>query len=100
MPRRSAVSTTTFGPSTWQVTTSIPWSAMALVASASFTGIDQSPVKMTCTVIEGSTLRAPSAKLLTLISTCGIGLAAMKPSFLVFVAWAATMPFRYCAMPM
>jgi hypothetical protein len=30
-----------------------------LAASASFTGIDQSPVKMTCVVIDGSTERAP-----------------------------------------
>ena len=66
-----------------------------LVASASLTGIDQSPVKITCVVIDGSTERAPRAKLLTLISTCGIGLAATKPSFLVLVAWAAAMPFRY-----
>ena len=35
MPRRSAVSITTFGPSTWQVMTSAPWSTSALVASAS-----------------------------------------------------------------
>ena len=83
MPRRSAVSMITFGPSTWQVMTSMPWSARLLVASASFTGIDQSPVKITVVVMDGSTERAPSAKLLTLISTCGIGLAAMKPSFLL-----------------
>src|SRR5713226_4220614 len=44
---------------------------------------------------DGWTLRAPSAKALMLRSTCGIGLPATKPSFLDFVAWPATMPFRY-----
>ena len=47
--------------------------------------MDHSPVKITETVIEGSTERAPMAKLLTLIRTCGIGLAATKPSFLDLV---------------
>ena len=55
MPRRSAVSTTTFGLSTWQVTTSTPWSTRLLVASASLTGSDQSPVKITWVVMVGST---------------------------------------------
>ena len=80
--------------------TSAPPSISALVASASFTGIDQSPVNTTATVMDGSTERAPSAKLLTLISTCGMGFAATKPSFLDFVACAATMPLRYWPMPM
>jgi hypothetical protein len=84
-PRFSAVSITTLGLSTWQVTTSTPWSARLLVASASLTGIDQSPVKITCTVMVGSTERAPSVKALMLRSTCGIGLAATKPNFLVLV---------------
>ncbi len=85
MPRFSAVSTTTFGLSTWQVSTSTPWSIRLLAASASFTGIDHSPVKMTRVVMLGSTERAPMVKALMLRSTCGIGLAAMKPSFLVLL---------------
>src|ERR1700733_8609046 len=100
MPRRSAVSMITFGPSTWQVTTSMPWPMRLLVASASLTGIDHSPVKITEVVIVGSTDRAPRAKLLTLISTWGIGLAAMKPSFLAFDVWAAAIPLRYWHIPM
>ena len=60
-PRFSAVSITTFGPSTWQVMTSQPASTSALAASASRTGIDQSPVKITCTVAFGLTERAPSS---------------------------------------
>ena len=58
MPRRAAVSTTVFGPSTWQVMTSTPWSIRLLAASASLTGIDQSPVKMTWVVIFGLALGA------------------------------------------
>ena len=77
----------------------MPWSTRLLVASASLTGRDQSPVKITCVVMVGSTVRAPIVKLLMLISTCGIGLAAMKPSFLDLEVWPATMPFRYCPMP-
>ncbi|NYH16920.1 hypothetical protein GGD41_004148 [Paraburkholderia bryophila] len=49
------------------------------------TGIDQSPVKITWVVIDGSTDCAPSVNELMLRSTCGIGLAATKPSFLLFV---------------
>ncbi len=79
-PRLAAVCTTTLGLSTCMVTTSTPWSIMLLVASASFTGSDQSPVKMTCVVIFGFTERAPSVKALMFCSTCGIGLAATKPS--------------------
>src|SRR5256885_1666486 len=79
--RRSAVSMTTLGPSTWQVMTSTPWSAKLLVASASLTGSDHSPVKIAWVVMLGSTERAPSVKLLMLTSTCGMGFAAMKPIF-------------------
>ena len=72
----------------------------ALVASASLTGSDQSPVKMTCVVMVGiDRCGRRAVKLLMLSSTCGIGLAATKPSFLVFVVWPATMPFRYWPMP-
>ena len=59
MPRFSAVSITTLGLSTWQVTTSIPWSARLLTASASLTGSTQSPVRITCVVALGFTVRAP-----------------------------------------
>ena len=78
-PRASAVSITTFGPSTWQVMTSQPASISALAASASRTGIDHSPVKITCTTASGLTLRAPSSTELMLDRTDGIGLAATKP---------------------
>jgi hypothetical protein len=44
------------------------------------TGIDQSPVKITCRVTFGLASLAPSRKALMLRSTCGIGLAATKPS--------------------
>ena len=64
------------------------------------TGIDQSPVKITVVVMLGSTSLAPIAKLLMLISTWGMGLAAMKPIFLVLLAWPAAIPFRYWHMPM
>ena len=77
------------------VMTSTPALTSPLVASASLTGIDQSPVKMTCVVMVGSTDRAPSVKALMLRSTCGIGLAATKPSFFDLVAWPAAMPLRY-----
>src|SRR5580698_2366234 len=79
-PRFSPVSMTTFGPSTWQVMTSQPASTSALAASASRTGIDQSPVKITCTVAFGLTERAPSMNELMLLSTLAMGLAATKPS--------------------
>src|SRR2546423_13136355 len=81
-PRFSAVSITTFGPSTWHVMTSQPESISALVASASRTGIDHSPVNTTCTTAFGLVLRAPSSTELTLLSTEGIGLAAPKPILL------------------
>src|SRR5258707_15090095 len=79
-PRFSAVSTTTLGPSTWQVMTSQPASTRALTASASRTGSDQSPVKMTCTTALGLVFLAPSMNELMLLSTEAIGLAATKPS--------------------
>src|SRR4051794_5760294 len=79
-PRPSAVWMTTFGLSTWQVMTSQPESTRALVASASRTGSDQSPVKMTCTVAFGLVFLAPSRNELMLESTVPIGFAAMKPS--------------------
>src|SRR6202046_685123 len=78
-PRFSAVSITTLGESTWQVMTSQPASTSALAASASRTGIDQSPVKITCTVAFGLTDRAPSSTELMLESTLAIGFAATKP---------------------
>ena len=46
-------------------------------------------------VIFGSTLRAPSVNALMLRRTCGIGLAAMNPSFFDLLACPATTPFRY-----
>src|SRR6267154_5157102 len=79
-PRFSAVSMTTFGPSTWQVITSQPASTSALTASASRTGNDQSPVKMTCTTAFGLVFFAPSMNELMLLSTDEIGLAATNPS--------------------
>ena len=91
-PRRSAVSITTFGPSTWQVITSQPASASALAASASRTGRDQSPVKITCTVAFGFTLRTPRVKELMLRSTSPIGLAATKPSLFDLVLRPAATP--------
>src|SRR5581483_7443702 len=78
-PRFSAVSITTLGLSTWQVMTSQPASTRALVASASRTGSDHSPVNTTCTVALGLVLRAPSSTELMLLRTEGIGLAATKP---------------------
>src|ERR1700681_530754 len=75
-PRFSAVSITTFGLSTWQVMTSQPASTSALVASASRTGSDQSPVKITWTVVAGLVFFAPSMNALMLLSTEAIGLAA------------------------
>src|SRR6478735_1930461 len=78
-PRPSAVSMTTFGLSTWQVMTSQPASTSALVASASRTGSDHSPVKITRTVAFGLTLFAPSNTELMLERTDGIGFAATKP---------------------
>src|ERR1700684_4736585 len=96
-PRRAAVSTIVFGPSTWQVRTSTPWSIRLLVASASLTGIDQSPVKITCVVAFGLASLAPSVKALMLRSTCGIGLAATKPSLPDLVEWPAPQPGIYLA---
>ncbi len=52
----------------------------ALVASASRTGMDHSPVKITCTVALGLVFLAPRRNELMLLSTEGIGLAATKPS--------------------
>src|SRR5712691_4361497 len=79
-PRFSAVSITTLGPSTWQVITSQPASTKAFAASASRTGSDQSPVKMTCTTAFGLVFLAPSMKELMLLRTDAIGLAATNPS--------------------
>jgi hypothetical protein len=62
--------------------------AMAFaVATLFFTGeIYGAPILLvTRVVIEGSTERAPMVKALMLRSTCGIGLAATKPSFLVLL---------------
>src|SRR5882757_8860286 len=91
-PRFSAVSITTFGPSTWQVITSQPASTSALVASASRTGIDQSPVKITCTTAFGLVFFAPSMNELMLLNTEEIGLAATKPSLLDLVLSPAATP--------
>jgi hypothetical protein len=49
-------------------------------------------VKITFTVKEGSTERAPSRKELMLRRTAGIGLAAMKPSLRVLDTFAAATP--------
>src|SRR5258706_14743489 len=92
MPRLSAVSTITLGLSTWHVITSTPWSTRLLVASASFTGSDQSPVTMNWHVIVGSTLRAPSRNALALRSTYGIGFAATNPNSFDLGVGPATMP--------
>ena len=80
--------------------TSTPWSARLLVASASLTGMLQSPVKITVVVMSGFTDLAPIVNALMLRSTCGIGLAATKPSLLLLVMWPATTPLRYCASSM
>src|SRR6202051_4716262 len=91
-PRCSAVSITTLGPSTWQVSTSQPASTRAPAASASRTGSDQSPVKITCTVALGLTERAPSRTELMLLRTLEIGFAATKPILLVLVERPAATP--------
>ena len=91
-PRFSAVSTTTFGPSTWQVMTSQPASIRAFTASASRTGSDQSPVKITWTVAFGLVFLAPSMKELMLLSTEAIGFAATKPSLFDLVERPAATP--------
>src|SRR5436305_3236315 len=88
-PRFSAVSRINLGESTWQVRTSMPWSTSELAASASFTGMNQSPVKMTVVVMEGFTDFAPRVNALMLRRTWGIGVAAMKPSLLVLVVLPA-----------
>ena len=80
------------GTSTWQVMTSQPASTSALAASASRTGSDQSPVKITCTFAFGLTLRAPSRNELMLLSTLAIGLAATKPSLSICVERPAATP--------
>src|SRR5580704_593978 len=92
-PRFSPVSMTTFGPSTWQVMTSHPASTRAFAASASRTGIDQSPVKITCTVAFGLTERAPRRTELILLRTLAIGFAATNPILLALVERPAATPF-------
>src|SRR6478736_8383775 len=64
LPWCSAVSITIFGLSTWQAMTSQPAVISAFVASASRTGMDQSPVMINCTVAFGFTLRTPIVKAL------------------------------------
>src|SRR6201994_2141555 len=91
-PRFSAVSTTTFGPSTWQVMTSQPASIRALVASASRTGSDQSPVKITWTVAFGLVDLAPNMNELMLLKTEAIGFAGTKPSLFDLVDKPAATP--------
>ena len=66
-----------------------------MVASASFTGMAQSPVKITVQVILGSTERAPMVKALMFLRTWGMGLAAIKPIFLDLDMCPATTPFKY-----
>ena len=70
---------------------------MLLVASASFTGAAQSPVKITWVVASGLIERAPRVKLLMLRSTWGIGLAATKPNLPDLDRWPATTPATYWA---
>src|SRR5580704_10950849 len=84
-PRFSAVEITTFGLSTWHVTMSQPASTRELVASASRTGREQSPVKMTWTAAFGLVDLAPSSTELMLLSTEAIGLAATNPILFDFV---------------
>src|ERR1700761_6011625 len=91
-PRFSPVSITTFGPSTWHVITSQPASTNAFAASASRTGNDQSPVKITCTVAFGLVERAPRRKELMLLSTIAIGFAATNPSLFDLVERPAATP--------
>src|SRR5580658_400123 len=91
-PRFSAVSTTTLGPSTWQVMTSQPASIKAFTPSASRTGNDQSPVKMTCTTAFGLVDLAPSMNELMLLSTIEMGFAATNPSLLDLVDKPAATP--------
>src|SRR5258707_4385577 len=91
-PRFSAVSITTFGPSTWQVMTSQPPSISALTASASRTGSDQSPVKITCTTALGLVFLTPSMNELMLLRTMAIGLAATNPSLFDLVDRPAATP--------
>src|SRR5271157_4628254 len=91
-PRFSAVSITTLGESTWQVMMSQPASTRALAASASRTGIDQSPVKITCTVALGLTERAPRRTELMLLRTLAIGFAATNPILLALVERPAATP--------
>ena len=62
------------------------------MASASRTGSDQSPVKITWTVALGLVVRAPVRKELMLRSTMPIGFAATKPSLPVFDARPAATP--------
>ena len=88
----SAVSITTLGLSTWQAMTSAPAATSELVASASRTGIDQSPVITSCTTAFGLTRRTPSVKVLMLRRTIAMGLAATKPILFVFVDRPAAMP--------
>ncbi len=52
-------------------------------------------MKTTDVVAFGLTERAPNVNELMLRKTCGIGLAATKPSLPVFVVRPATMPATY-----
>src|ERR1700752_2658011 len=64
-PRFSAVSTTTLGPSTWQVITSQPAAIRAVAGFPSLPGSDQAPVKITGTTAFGLVFLAPSMNELT-----------------------------------
>jgi hypothetical protein len=68
-------------------------STRAFADSASLTGIDQSPVKMTRTVAFELTDRAPSKTELMLLSTLAIGFAATNPILLLLVQSPAATPF-------
>src|SRR5260370_41659993 len=96
----SAGSMNALGESTWGVTTATPCAIIELVASASLTGNDQSPVKITCVVAFGLTVCAPRVKALMLRRTCGIGLAAGQPSMPPLPVAPGTLPARSRASSM
>ena len=83
------------GLSTCSAMTSMPWSAKALTASASFCGSHQPPVHTTVVVALGLTDCAPRVKALIERSSCGIWKAPMKPSLPVLLTEPAVTPARY-----
>ena len=66
-----------------------------MAASASFGGLNHSLTQTTLALIDGSTLCAPSTKLLMLRTTSGMGTEATTPTVLVLLMPPATMPARY-----